>query len=285
MTIRIFVIATGLYKDYFEQYFIKTINRIFQDYVKEIILFSDGLSEYHNKIYDKTIIHVKHIYNLYKFDIQFNKFNFIKQEIDNCNNDDLLFYIDVDSIFNENKFAENYILNNYQDNNVHITGQPIYYLENLYTPDYDKIRKQVYENEQMYGSFLFTPDENKAELITSFMYFNKNSFNIFYNEYSKLIIEYLDNQNFPRILPNLNDEGIINYMYNMDIGNISGQELYITINLNYNENLEYKNNIIYIPWHNKNIGIDENCCLYLNYDNYIICNKRINDIIKKRMRY
>lgn len=46
--IRIFTIATNVYKEYFECYFIKTVDRIFKDYKKEIILFSDGLEQYDN---------------------------------------------------------------------------------------------------------------------------------------------------------------------------------------------------------------------------------------------
>lgn len=242
--IRIFTIATNVYKEYFECYFIKTVDRIFKDYKKEIILFSDGLEQYDNMIYDNTVVHVKHLYDLYVFDIQFNKFNFINQEIYKYKDDDLCLYIDSDTMFCENYLAEQKILNTYKDDHIHITSHPIFTFETIFNPNYKEERKNVYENKDIYGIFACTPKDNRSELITSFMYFNKSSFKKFFDIYDDFV--YKMNASLPRILPNLNDEGIINYMYNKEIGNIYGEDMFITMNLNYNNKNEFNKNIIYI---------------------------------------
>lgn len=278
--IRIFTIATSVYKEYFEKYFIQTVNKIFKDHKKEIILFSDGLEQYDNMIYDNTVVHVKHLYDLYVFDIQFNKFNFINQEIDKYDNNDLCLYIDSDTIFCENLLAEQKILNTYNDGNVHITSNPIFVFENVFNSNYKEERKYVYENKDMYGIFACAPKEGKSELITSFMYFNKSSFKHFFDIYNDFV--YKMNVSLPRILPNLNDEGIINYIYNKEIGNIYGEDMFITMNLNYNNKNEFNRNIIYMPWYSEALGIDKESHITMEENNVIICNQKFNYNIKNK---
>ena len=278
--IRIFTIATSVYKEYFETYFIQTVNKIFKDHKKEIILFSDGLEQYDNMIYDNTVVHVKHLYDLYVFDIQFNKFNFINQEIDKYDDNDLCLYIDSDTMFCENHLAEQKILNTYNDGNVHITSHPIFVFENVFNLNYKAERKYVYENKDMYGIFACTPKEGKSELITSFMYFTKSSFKQFFDIYNDFV--YKMNTSSPRILPNLNDEGIINYMYNKEIGNIYGEDMFITMNLNYNNKNEFNRNIIYIPWHSEALGINKESHITMEENNVIICNQKFNYNIKNK---
>lgn len=281
--IRIFTIATNVYKEYFERYFIQTVNRIFKDYKKEIILFSDGLEQYNNMIYDNTIVHVKHLYDLYVFDVQFNKFNFINQEIDKYKDDDLCLYIDSDTMFCENSLAEQKILNTYNDGNVHITTHPIFTFESIFNPNYKEERKNVYENKDTYGIFVCTPKDDKSEMITSFMYFSKSSFKKFFDIYNDYI--YAMNSSSPRILPNLNDEGIINYMYNNDIGNIYGEDMFMTMNLDYNEDNEFSNNIIYIPWHSEALGLNSDSYVSINEPNFVICNQKFNYNIKNKKKF
>ena len=281
--IRIFTIATNVYKEYFECYFIKTVDRIFKDYKKEIILFSDGLEQYDNMIYDNTVVHVKHLYDLYVFDIQFNKFNFINQEIYKYKDDDLCLYIDSDTMFCENYLAEQKILNTYKDTNIHITSHPIFTFETIFNPNYKEERKNVYENKDIYGIFSCTPKDNRSELITSFMYFNKSSFKKFFDIYDDFV--YKMNASLPRILPNLNDEGIINYMYNKEIGNIYGEDMFITMNLNYNNKNEFNKNIIYIPWHSETLGIDKESYVIIDENNFIICNQKFNYNIKNKKKF
>lgn len=281
--IRIFTIATNVYKEYFECYFIKTVDRIFKDYKKEIILFSDGLEQYDNMIYDNTVVHVKHLYDLYVFDIQFNKFNFINQEIYKYKDDDLCLYIDSDTMFCENYLAEQKILNTYKDDHIHITSHPIFTFETIFNPNYKEERKNAYENKDIYGIFACTPKDNRSELITSFMYFNKSSFKKFFDIYDDFI--YKMNASLPRILPNLNDEGIINYMYNKEIGNIYGEDMLITMNLNYNNKNEFNKNIIYIPWHSETLGIDKESYVIIDENNFIICNQKFNYNIKNKKKF
>ena len=281
--IRIFTIATNVYKEYFECYFIKTVDRIFKDYKKEIILFSDGLEQYDNMIYDNTVVHVKHLYDLYVFDIQFNKFNFINQEIYKYKDDDLCLYIDSDTMFCENYLAEQKILNTYKDTHIHITSHPIFTFETIFNPNYKEERKNVYENKDIYGIFACTPKDNRSELITSFMYFNKSSFKKFFDIYDDFV--YKMNASLPRILPNLNDEGIINYMYNKEIGNIYGEDMFITMNLNYNNKNEFNKNIIYIPWHSETLGIDKESYVIIDENNFIICNQKFNYNIKNKKKF
>ena len=281
--IRIFTIATNVYKEYFECYFIKTVDRIFKDYKKEIILFSDGLEQYDNMIYDNTVVHVKHLYDLYVFDIQFNKFNFINQEIDKYKDDDLCLYIDSDTMFCENYLAEQKILNTYNDDYIHIASHPIFTFETIFNHNYKEKRKNLYENKDIYGIFACTPKDNISELITSFMYFNKSSFKKFFDIYDDFV--YKMNSSLPRILPNLNDEGIINYMYNKEIGNIYGEDMFITMNLNYNNKNEFNKNIIYIPWHSETLGIDKDSYVIIDENNFIICNQKFNYNIKNKKKF
>lgn len=280
MTIRIFTIATNYYKEYFTEYFLPTINNIFQNHTKEVILFSDGLEEYNNKIYDNTCIHVKHIYDLYSFDIQFNKFNFINQELNNCNNNDLLIYADSDSMFCYNENAEKYILDNYRLNKFYISIHPIYLFDSEYTVNCEEVRQNVYSDTKLKGIFAYNLTE-KPELITSFMVFNKQSFKEFFDAYNEEV--YQMNKCVPRIMPTLNDEGIINYIYNVNKSNVDSK-LFITINNNYENNV-FDNSIIYIPWMNDDIGIYHDADIKLDKNNYVICNQKFNYNIKKQNKF
>ena len=281
MTIRIFTIATNYYKEYFIKYFLPTVNNIFPNYMKEIILFSDGLKEYDDKIFENTCVHVKHIYDLYSFDIQFNKFNFVNQELQNCNDNDLLMWIDSDTIFCHNELGESFILDNYMSDNVFITEHPNYYIEYVYNQNYIQDRINEYSNELNEG--IFTVNEvNKPELITSFCYFNKQSFNIFFNIYNSYIKEM--NLQVPRIMPKLNDEAIVNYMYYNNIGNILGK-FHMTMNV-YIENNTFDKNIAYIPSLNNIIGISEDCYIELNnISDLVICNQKFDTSIKSQNKY
>ena len=93
------------------------------------------------------------------------------------------------------------------------------------------------------------------------------------------------NASSPRILPNLNDEGIINYMYNKEIGNIYGEDMFITMNLNYNNKNEFNKNIIYIPWHSETLGIDKDSYIIIDENNFIICNQKFNYSIKNKKKF
>ena len=280
MAIRIFTIATNYYKEYFIKYFLPTVNNIFPNYMKEIILFSDGLKEYDDKIIDNICIHIKHIYDLYSFDIQFNKFNFVSQELYNCNDEDLLMWIDSDTVFCHNEIGESFILNNYKANNVFIAEHPNYYIESIYNKYYIEDRINEYSNIDNEG--IFTVNSiNKPELITSFCFFNKHSFNNFldiYNSYIKKM-----NLSVPRIMPKLNDEGIINYMYYNNIGNIKGG-LFMTINTNITNNI-FDKNIAYFPSLNEVINIPDDCCIEFNNSDLIVCNQKFNLKIKSQNKY
>ena len=280
MTIRIFTIATNYYKEYFIKHFLPTVNNIFPNHMKEIILFSDGLKEYDDKIIDNICIHVKHIYDLYSFDIQFNKFNFVSQELYNCNDDDLLMWIDSDTIFCHNEIGESFILNNYKSNNVFIAEHPNYYIESVYNKYYIEDRINEYSNIDNEGIFTVN-SVNKPELITSFCFFNKHSFNIFLDIYNSYIQKM--NLSVPRIMPKLNDEGIINYMHYNNIGNIKGGR-FMTINANIANNA-FDKNIAYFPSLNKVINIPDDCYIEFNNSDLIVCNQKFNLKIKSQNKY
>ena len=75
-TIGIFYIATGVYKEYFEN-FINTIKYIFPGYNKELIIISDGLKEYDNKFINDAHVHVEDFINYpYPF-ININKLQIV----------------------------------------------------------------------------------------------------------------------------------------------------------------------------------------------------------------
>lgn len=92
----IFYVATSVYKDYFK-YFIKTVEYIFPNKEKELIILSDGLREYNNKklnnihiIVENIIDYPYPIINLCKFQNVYyyaNKYNI-----------DYILYFDADSI-------------------------------------------------------------------------------------------------------------------------------------------------------------------------------------------
>lgn len=280
MTIHIFTIATNYYKEYFIKYFLPTVNNIFPNYMKEIILFSDGLKEYDDKIIDNIYIHVKHIYDLYSFDIQFNKFNFVNQELYNCTDEDLLMWIDIDTIFLHNEIGESFILDNYKSNNVFITEHPNYYIESIYNKYYIEDRIDEYSNTDNEG--IFTVNSiNKPELITSFLFFNKQSFNKFFDIYNSYIKKM--NLSVPRIMPKLNDEAIVNYMYYNNIGNIFGK-LFITINCNISNN-NFDKNIAYFPLLNKVINIPDDYYIEFNNSDLIICDQKFDISIKMKNTY
>jgi hypothetical protein len=274
--IRIFTIATNTYKRYITTYFLPTIHNFFKDYDKELIIFSDGLKEYDDVQYDHLHIKVKHIYNLYPFDIQFNKFNFIDGEIDCVNDDDLCFYIDSDTIFKESKKAEEQILKEYKDDKIICTIHPLDIYAAYFTDGYNEFRNR-YTNEAMYGSLHFTPDANKRDLITSFIVFNKKSFKKFFEEYNRNIKIMM--HHVPFICPSLNDEFIVIKMYH-ESDEFVKAFIYNTINFAISDNLTFEN-YIFAPWMNEMHGKDISFYIELNNDySYIICNQKFNYELK-----
>lgn len=280
MTIRIFTAATNYYQEYFINNFLPTVNNVFPNYIKEVIVYSDGLKKYDHKIIGNTFVKVKHIYDLYSFDITFNKFNFINFELDNCEDDDLIMWIDVDTMFGHNEIGELFILNNYMTDKVFVSEHPNYYVEYVYNPYYIEDRVSINSDKERKGLFTIY-NINKPELITSFLYFNKQSFKQFFNIFNSYIQKMT--LNTPRVMPIFNDESIVNYMYYND--NIIEGKLYVTIN-NFAENNTFDKNIAYIPSLNKLIHISGDSYIQLNeVGDYIICNQKFKTSIKDNNKY
>lgn len=275
--IKIFTIATSTYKRYITTYFLPSIHNFFKDYDKELIIFSDGLQEYDNMVYDHLFIKVKHIYNLYPFDIQFNKFNFINGEIDTIAETDLCFYIDSDTMFKENKKAEEQIFKEYKDDKIICTTHPLDIYAAYFTDGYNEYR-QRYLDKSTCGSLAFTPNIDKRDLITSFIIFNKKSFNNFFKEYNRNINIMMNN--YPFICPSLNDEFIINKMYH-ESDEFVKSFIYNVINFEYSDKLEFES-YIYVPWMNQIHHKDMTFYITLPDEiNYTICNQKFNYSLKK----
>lgn len=274
--IRIFTIATSTYKKYIKKYFLPTIHNFFKDYEKELIIFSDGLKEYDDVQYDHLHIKVKHIYNLYPFDIQFNKFNFIDGEIDTINENDLCIYIDSDTMFKENKKAEEFIMKEYKGDKILVTTHPLDIYAAYFTEGYDKFRER-YMDEKMYGSVYFTPNINKRDIITSFIVFNKNSFKKFFEEYNRNITIMMHHD--PFICPSLNDEFITIKMYH-ESDNYVKSFIFNTINFNFSDELTF-DDCIYVPWMNNIHRKDMSFYIELpNDESYIVCNQKFDYSLK-----
>lgn len=276
----IFTIATGVYYEFFNN-FKNSINNFYPNEDKKLIVFSNKLQEYNNWKIGNTFIEIIDIPNMLYTSINLNKFNFIEWycESKHVNDNDLVYYFDIDTYFYKDSINSQNILDNIikeHNNSVIFSNHPYnlfiknknigMYLhglidnKNFVPPTLPKIF-----NDYSFAKYnLWCRD-----CITSFFVGKLSSIkklNKKFIDYYKEIIH------TDKVLPEFREEDIVNYIwFKQLINDITEQYIYVTddslINCIYE--LENKTQIYAFD---QLIDID-------NYD--FICNQKYNVKIKK----
>lgn len=97
MKLGVFYIATSIYKEYFNKYFLPSMKNLFPKENKELIIISDGLDEYNGQTIDNFNIHVEYIINYPYPSINLAKFQIIEYYAKKYDIDTIL-YFDADTI-------------------------------------------------------------------------------------------------------------------------------------------------------------------------------------------
>jgi len=273
MKIGIFYLATSVYKNYFDNFF-KTVNNLFPEDEKELILVSDGFQELNNTEKNGIKIKVKEIIDLPYPLITANKFQMIKTYMEQFELEYAV-YIDADTIC-LNKSIE--FWNNVKDKIKSGKFLMSYHPHYLYTPNrnFDNPfipTKMPYSTAYMNPQYI---NENKCYIITSFFMGRYNEI----KKYADLIYKMIgaDLKNI-RWMPMWPDEAYMNKIY-VDENILNNQntielDRYITINpYPFGDFPQYKNNNI---WENNFSNIDT---IFLNqkYD-YTIKDAKKNNVI------
>lgn len=229
MKIGIFYIATSVYKEYFKQYFLPSINNLFPGKDKELILISDGLEQYNDIRYNKVHITVEDIIDFPYPIINLCKFQIIEKYA-NKHNIDIVLYFDADTLIytKELEFWEN-LLNKIETENdkMHMSYHPHYlynagefFTSNLFFPYKEGSICNISEEEKQYLN------EHKCYIMTSFFmchikalhYFTENIY-----EYAKFNLREL------RWIPFYSDETYLNIINLRNPGHII-LDRYVNIN-------------------------------------------------------
>ena len=244
----IFTIATNVYTEYFYN-FKNSINNFYPGEDKTLIVFSNKLQEYSNWQIGNTKIEVISIPNLFYTSINLNKFNFIEWYALNnqLDDDQLVFFFDIDTWFyDNNKFALNNLNNIIETNKdkVIFSNHPynLYIKQNnismymhgyIYNKDFiDPIEPKIFSDYSFSEHNLWCQD-----CITSFFCGTIKSIknlNIIFTNYYKDIIH------SDRVIPQICEEDITNYiLFKQLLGEINKQYIYVTddpiININAND--------------------------------------------------
>ena len=274
----IFTICTNIYTEYFEN-FKNSINNFYPHDDKILIVFSNKLQEYNNYQIDKTLIKIINIPNLLYTSILLNKFNFIIWycENNNINENEIVYFFDIDTYFYDNENAYQYLDNDIKENinSVIFTHHPLYiynhytnsaiyvhgFIENYFDKNY-KYSKAFNEDYSFSNYNLWCKD-----CITSFFTGTLKAIINLNNIYTKYYIKDLSEN---RVIPTYCDEDIINYiLLKQLIEEINEQYIYITNNI-INLNIESIN--IY----NKFCYFDTNFEIPEDMSKYLICNQKYN---------
>ena len=248
MNIGIFYIATSIYKEYFNKYFLPSLYNLFPNDIKNIIIISDEYLSFHNvdncKFYFEDIIDFPYpIINLCKFQIiekYAKKYNI-----------DIILYFDADTIIFEKPLE---FWNNLKQKCIDHKDKLIlsYHPHYLYNINFN------FNNEYFFpyidGSCINVDTniikDKKCYMMTSFFMCYKDAL----YSYSKKIYN-LANQNLKNLrwIPNLSDETYLNVINILENQSIL-LDYYITINPyiygDYND--KYNRNI----WKNNFENID-----------------------------
>lgn len=216
--ILVFYIATSVYKEYFKEYFIKTVTNLFPNNDKTLILISDGLREYdgckldlHTKVVCKDIIDFPYpIINLCKFQIIEHYAKEYKDEAD------ILLYFDADSLIYSKpdlfwEYLKNKMINEFP-NKMFFSYHPHY----LYNKNFNFGREYFFP---LRGTVNEIPDiwklimHHRCYIMTSFFMCNMKALHYFSQQvYEK---SKLDLRNI-RQIPELSDETYINIINILD---------------------------------------------------------------------
>lgn len=264
----IFYIATSVYKNYFDN-FINTVKYVFPNKEKDLIILSDGLDEYNNKIIDNIHIYVEHIIdypypliNLCKFQTIYNYA--IKYNIDK------ILYFDADSIiFEKDDNFWNYVESLLNTNKLICSYHPHY----LYNNDIIFHNDGFIYNDQSLGvycdpKFIY---DNKCYIMSSFFMGSFQSLEYVYKQIYDMTSK--DLRNF-RWIPWFSDEAYLNAL-NVNDNIINNKETiyldkFITIN----------------PYHFNNVYFDNNDIYHNNFNEYntIFINQKYDINIKEKKR-
>lgn len=264
----IFYIATNVYKNYFDN-FLNTVKHIFPDKEKDLIIISDGLTEYNNKSLDNINIYVEEIFDFPYPIINLCKFQIIYNYAKKYNIDKIL-YFDADTIiFEKNNDFWNYIDTLLDSDKLIFSYHPHYLYNN---------ESIFYNNGFMYhnDSLAVNVDpnyiyDNKCYIMTSFFMGSLNAVKYGYEKVYRMSSQDLRNH---RWIPWFSDEAYINALNINDniINNIESIYLdkFITIN----------------PYNFNGVIFDNNDIYHNNFNdiNTIFINQKYDINIKKQKR-
>ena len=260
--IGIFYIATSIYKEYFNMYFLPSMKNLFPDDKKELIILSDGLEEYNNKFIDNFNIHVENIINFPYPIINLVKFQLIEYYAKKYNIN-IILYFDADTIiFNKsNYFWENLKHKIINSDNLICSYHPHY----LYNKLFDFTKNIFFPFNEFDSKSLkidyYKLRNNKNYIMTSF-FMGKYEYIKLYSEkiydYAKIGLA----NTFIRCIPWFSDETYLNII-NQKEGNKIIMDNYITINPYTLYSDKYKDKNINNIWENN----------FPEYENIIINQK------------
>lgn len=244
----IFTIATNVYTEYFYN-FKNSINNFYPGEDKTLIVFSNKLQEYNNWQIGNTKIEVISIPNLLYSSLLLNKFNFIEWYALNnkLNEDQLIFYFDIDTFFyhktdnnfqNLNTITEDHkssVIYSCHPYNLYLkkNNVPMYVHGHIFNDNYaDPVQPSIFADYSFAENELWCKD-CLAAFFCGTIKAIKN-LNSIYAQYYKEILH------TDRVIPCYCDEDIVNYIWLKKLlGEISEQYIYVTdkpiININTND--------------------------------------------------
>ena len=235
MTLYVFTIATGEYKNYLNN-FLNSINNFFPNENKELFILSDGLIDKNDTYIESTHINIIPFIDFPYPYINMNKFQIINEYLKRLNID-YISYFDSDTIFiNKDDMFWDKMKEDILQNKFIISKHPFYEDEKYYK-NYDKfsnfinINFDLYKNYKDYdeGDYVYFDfiDKTNSWLITSFFIVHKDLLNDYANKI-KILINKCERSFLKKL--KFSDESHFNLLYYFDFLNNKTEEHYIINN-------------------------------------------------------
>lgn len=280
----IFTISTGIYCNHFEN-FKNTINNFYPNDKKKLIVFSDQLNDYDKINIGNTYIEIISIPSIVYTSILLNKFNFIiwycKEH--NINDNELIYYFDIDTYFYTDINIGLHYLNNYinEHDAVIFSNHPINLINKMY--DYRRyVHGYIYEENDngiqsnVFNDYSFAKyDLINKDCITSFFAGTLENIIKLNNKFNDIYYSILKND---RAIPNYCDEDIVNYIWLKQLLNEYDEYVYVTdINFINISNLDLYDNKRYIVF-------DGEFKISLKFSEQLLCCQKYNLNKKLKLR-